>query len=306
MQVGKLLPSTRLLYDAYEIFLCSPFYYLLGFFPLGEEAKGQTEDDTALVDPSGATGLTSSVSAAGSSTSLSSTANTAMAPAAVLLPPLPSAPVPVLQPAPELCWQRSILYPIQPETIDLLATTRVQIAELLCSRSGADLLAVAQRAASVGVGSFEGVSEVLFDTQSCNSSSAGSAGDGNDDASAGCVRKYTFELPADNRKLILDLGVSAALVNASVIISSATHSNGEPSAGVIIVGYFSTAFEAALVREQILGLTRSTFGLLTSYGGTAGEKNMVSSKPNFLPAEWNELRKMGKIVARFTKKSCMP
>lgn len=226
------------------------------------------------------------------------------APTALLLPPLPAAPVPTLQPAPELCWQRSILYPTQPETVDLLATTRVQIAELLCSRSGADLLVVAQRAASVGIASFEGVSEVLFDGNNNSSSSAGSAGDSSDEA-PGCVRKYTFELPADNRKLILDLGVGTAIVNASVIISSSTHS-GEPSAGVIIVGYFSTAFEAALVREQILGLTRSTFGLQSSYGGTAGERNLVSSKPNFSSAEWNELRKMGKIVARFTKKSCMP
>jgi hypothetical protein len=68
--------------------------------------------------------------------------------------------------------------------------------------------------------------------------------------------------------------------------------------GVVTVGYFSSALEAALVREQVLGLTRSSFGVSSSY--------CVDATANFSAQEWGELRRVAKLVCRFTKKNCLP
>jgi hypothetical protein len=199
---------------------------------------------------------------------------------------------------PQPRWLQSLLTPSSPDTSAVLFTFRKQITEFISSS-----------AAIAGVGSL--VARLLSDT-AYEGVIEIPAVDASTDGDA--PRRYTFELPAGNKMLMTDLGISAAVVLAGLHCSSAISSSSSsgsagsgvlaglpPSVdapGVVTVGYFSSALEAALVREQVLGLTRSNFGVNSSY--------CVDATANFNAAEWGELRRIGKLLSRFTRKNCLP
>ena len=215
-------------------------------------------------------------------------------------PVFPSAPPPTL---PVLPWHRSLLHPASPEMRSALSLTRQQLHEALVSSlsAGVDLLALIERAPQ----SFHGVQVVTHLPKPVASTNS------TDPVESKSITRYTFDLSTESRKLVLDLGISAGIVNASTIIangalgSSFGASQPPVESGRIIVGYFSSALEAALVREQVLGLTRSSFGIASSYGAFAGERSSVPEIPNFTPAEWTELKKIAKFMTRFTRKFCL-
>ena len=215
-------------------------------------------------------------------------------------PVFPSAPPPTL---PVLPWHRSLLHPASPEMRSALSLTRQQLHEVLVSSlcAGVDLLALIERAPQ----SFHGVQVVTHLPKPVASTNSA------DPVESKSITRYTFELSTESRKLVLDLGISAGIVNASTIIangalgSSFGASQPPVESGRIIVGYFSSALEAALVREQVLGLTRSSFGIASSYGAFAGERSSILEISNFTPAEWTELKKIAKFLTRFTRKFCL-
>eukprot|EP01032_Pedospumella_encystans_P011747 gene11747-13638_t len=215
-------------------------------------------------------------------------------------PVFPSASPPTL---PVLPWHRSLLHPASPEMRTALSLTRQQLHEVLVASlsAGVDLLALIERAPQ----SFHGVQVVTHLPKPVASTNSA------DPVESKSITRYTFELSTESRKLVLDLGISAGIVNASTIIangalgSSLGASQPPVESGRIIVGYFSSALEAALVREQVLGLTRSSFGIASSYGAFAGERSCVPENPNFTPAEWTELKKIAKFLTRFTRKFCL-
>jgi hypothetical protein len=129
---------------------------------------------------------------------------------------------------------------------------------------------------------FEGVNEVTF-----------GAAEGE-----GVRKRYTFELPAGNKSLVVDLGINTAVVAAGLHMPSAWPQVGPEAQGVVLVGYFSSALEAALVREQVLGLTKTARDVLTSYG--------VEARSNFSLSEWAELKRISKALTKFHKKYCLP
>jgi hypothetical protein len=129
---------------------------------------------------------------------------------------------------------------------------------------------------------FEGVNEVTF-----------GAAEGE-----GVRKRYTFELPAGNKSLVVDLGINTAVVAAGLHMPSAWPQVGPEPQGVVLVGYFSSALEAALVREQVLGLTKTARDVLTSYG--------VEARSSFSLSEWAELKRISKALTKFHKKYCLP
>jgi hypothetical protein len=201
---------------------------------------------------------------------------------------------------PQPAWLLSLLHPENAEMAMMLAAVRQSLADLLLScinppaqpESSNGVVAPTTAATApfslaaklLGEHAFEGVSEVSEDEIPNNSSLNGSRG---------AARRFAFALPASNKMLMGDLGISAAVVAAGL-----QWVGPESQQGAVMVGYFSSALEAAIVREQVLGLTKSAFGVTSSYG--------VDAPSNFKAAEWAELRRVGKLYARFVRKNCLP
>lgn len=239
-------------------------------------------------------------------------------------------------PIPQPQWLLSVLKPTQPTSITALVDMRTTLAHMLAGAvtvaedpgtASAGVTAAAENEAVTGTSSVTSSSStaaVLSAAASAASAAAGSSSsgaispsltlkllaadyvfEGVNEVLLGAVegesegqKRWTFDLPASNKELMADLGISAVIVAAGLQVTSAWQPAGAEHQGAVVVGYFSSALEAALVREQVMGLTKSAFGVNTSYG--------VDARGNFSGAEWAELKRLGKLLTRFHRKLCMP
>ena len=232
---------------------------------------------------------------------------------------------PALSPVSPPAWLCSLLRPAEPDVHTALETLRTHLVETLqnptsTSGGGGGGSSSAVDGATDGLAlsvapslltllekvlfncSFEGVIAVYDSSSDSSSSNSNSS----DSSSSTAVVKYAFELPAGNKMLMADLGITPGIVAAglqSTITTSNSNShtgqNTTEGNGMITVGYFTTPFEAALVREQVLGLNRSATEAHRTY-------STVIAKSNFTNVEWNEIKRISRFVSKFTRKYCMP
>ena len=217
-------------------------------------------------------------------------------------------------------WLCSLLRPAEPDVHTALETLRTHLVETLQNpptTSGGSAVDGAADGLTLSVApslltllekvlfncSFEGVIAVYDSSSDSSSSNSNSSGN---NSNSPVVVKYAFELPAGNKMLMADLGITPGIVAAGLQSTITTSNNNSHTSqnttegnGMITVGYFTTPLEAALVREQVLGLSRSATEAHRTY-------STVIAKSNFTTVEWNEIKRISRFVSKFTRKYCMP
>jgi hypothetical protein len=145
--------------------------------------------------------------------------------------------------------------------------------------------------------SYAGVTEVLIPVTQTATAAAGQQG-------VPKMRRFVFEIPKCYRtSILLQTGLPARKTGTSTANASGEGGANSGAESGFIVGYFTTALEAAIVREQVLNLTSRNSA---AFGTKSSISNLeIYSEDNFATAEWTELRKIAGVLKKFTTKSCL-